>query len=250
MATKIIYWRIYCNTESQWTYGYLDDTQGTPTTCFTDSSHTVNPDSYQNVSETSLIIPHVKIQEEYIETGGNYRLEGFKMTCPANQVTTKVVTWKTQLSIISSQYVGKSEWEGCIVDAIVGPETIVGTITGNVASGIAIIPVSLTVIQNAVIGYEFLINSDLIGEICSIDSVNSTVTIGTNTTTSYTSGALAKLQNRTIKNYEMSPTNLLYTLGVNTVGGSPLAPNTPVHVIFNNTTNNEIIFRFQVEYLY
>jgi hypothetical protein len=250
MATKIIYWRIYCETEGIWTYGYLDDTQGTPTTCFTNTSHTVNPNSYQDMTTTSLTVPEVKLAEELVKTGGNYRAESFKFTCPANQVTVYTVSWKFQLSVISSSYVGKSAWEGCKVDAIVGPDTVVGTITDDVASGVSVIPVSLTVIQNAQVGYEFFIGSDLIGEIISINSNALTVTLSDNTITTYTSGAYAKLQTRAIKNYEICGGPLLYTFGVNVLGGSPLAPNTDVNVVFNNVTNSSIDFRFQVEYLY
>jgi hypothetical protein len=250
MATKIVYWRIYCNTEDCWTYGYLDDIQGTPSTCFTDACHTVNENSQQAVSETYLTVPEVRIAEEHVKTGGNYRCEGFKMTCPANETTTKIVSWKTERSIISSNYIGKKEWEGCVVNAIVSPETIVGIITADIASDVSVIPVSLTVMQNTQVGFELFINSDLIGEVYAMDYENNTVTLDTNTTTSYTAYSYVKIQTRSIKNYEIPATNQLHSFGVNTIGGSALPANTVVHVVFQNTTNAEIIFRFHVEYYY
>lgn len=49
-----ITWRIYCITEGDWTSGTLLDTAGTPTTCFNDAEHQVNPNSVQIVEQVSI----------------------------------------------------------------------------------------------------------------------------------------------------------------------------------------------------
>ena len=47
------YWRIYCITESLWSYGYL---ASTPTVCFNNNTHTVNSGSTQELQEASSTI--------------------------------------------------------------------------------------------------------------------------------------------------------------------------------------------------
>ncbi len=39
---KVIKWKVYCSTELQDVYGYLNAESGTPTKCFNNSSHTIS----------------------------------------------------------------------------------------------------------------------------------------------------------------------------------------------------------------
>lgn len=248
MATKIIHWRIYCETEQDWTYGYLDDTQGTPSTCFTDTEHIVNGNSQQQMNETSLTIPKFRIAEESIETGGSYKMEGFKLTCPANQVSSKTVSWSIPVSVLATHFISQESYEGCIVETIVSPETTIGVLTANIDSGVSVLPASTTVIQYASVGCEIFINSDLIGEVTSVNA--DTITLNANTTTNYTAYSYIKMQYRVLKNYELSALTSKVDLGVTTIGGSYIPSGTLIKVLFNNTTNSSITFRFGFEYLY
>jgi hypothetical protein len=56
MPNTVIKWRIYCTTENEWTEGWLNEGDPEPTTCFTDSGHTVNSNSVQQVDSVSEII--------------------------------------------------------------------------------------------------------------------------------------------------------------------------------------------------
>lgn len=250
MATKIIYWRIYCETEQEWTYGYLDDTQGTPSTCFTNTEHTVNGSSYQQLSETSLVIPKFRIAEESTETGGSYKMEGFKLECPANQVSSKIVSWDIPVSVLATHFISQTSYEGCVVETIVSPETTIGILTANIDSGVSVLPVSATVIQYATVGCEVLVNSDLIGDLVSVNANDNTITVNANTTTNYTAYSYIKIQFRALKNYELSAFTSKIDLGVTTIGGSYLPSGTLIKILFNNTTGSSITFRFGFEYLY
>lgn len=61
MPTTVIRWRIYCTTENAWTDGWRNETDGEPTGCFTDSGHTVNSNSIQQLERVSDIIESSKI---------------------------------------------------------------------------------------------------------------------------------------------------------------------------------------------
>ena len=95
-----------------------------------------------------------------------------------------------------------------------------------------------------------LINSDLIGELISIDTNNNTITVSANTESNYSAYSYVKIQYRALKNYELSALTDKIDLGVTTIGGSYLPSETIVKVLFNNTTNSSITFRFGFEYLY
>ena len=56
--TTVNKWRIYCNTESAWTEGWLEEGASAPTTCFNDSGHSVNlssPQIIDVVSENTVV---------------------------------------------------------------------------------------------------------------------------------------------------------------------------------------------------
>lgn len=248
--TIVINWRIYCITEGKWTYGYLDDTQGTPTTCFSDTGHQVNGNSQQQVSVISSAVTNMKLLEESTPTGGNFRCQGYKLTCPAGQTSIHTIFWKYPISVMGSFFTSKSIWEGCILDTIVAPDTIVGTLTANVGIGIDVLPVSLSTLQYIQVGYELKINSDLIGQIVYIDANALTVSVDMVTVKSYTSGDLVKFQVRTIKDFEFSGNDERHIIGNSKVGGKYLPTGITANILFNNTTDSSIDFRYEVEYLF
>jgi hypothetical protein len=51
---SITSWRIYCNTESDWSAGESDTSLGPPTTCYNNAEHEINPDSVQEESVTYI----------------------------------------------------------------------------------------------------------------------------------------------------------------------------------------------------
>jgi hypothetical protein len=248
--TSITHYRIYCNTESEWSYGYLATADGEPTACFNDIAHTVNANSVQPLEVISNETIKVKIQEEYVPTGGNFRCEGKKFTIAANTTTSQTVSWPYNISVLQSFFTSTAEQEGNILDVVTGPATVVGTLTSSIASGVTVLPVSLTVIQNMNLGYEVLIGSDLLGEVISIDENALTLTIGTATGSAYTEGAYVKLQVINIKNFEITGESHRVAIGASKTGGKHLPANLPVKLTYQNNTNTEIVFRYQIEYLY
>lgn len=254
--TILTKYRIYCNTESAWTEGWRDDTQGAPTQCFTDTGHSVNTSSVQeqeiiDVSNSRVTIEEENVPENETAVTGKFKCQGFAMSVPALTTQTLTVNWSFPISVMEIFFASKTENEGDVINTIVGPNTIVGTLTSNVANGDTTFDVALTVIQNAKIGYELLLDSTLIGQVTAIDSNGLTVTVDTATTTTYTSGQLVSIQVRTIKDVTCSGLEDRYTVGSSKVGGMYLKANTDVDVIYENKhatdTHN---FRFEVEFVY
>jgi hypothetical protein len=56
MPTTVIEWRVYCTTDSKWTSGWLNETDGPPTECFENNTHTVNESSVQELDRITDVI--------------------------------------------------------------------------------------------------------------------------------------------------------------------------------------------------
>ena len=250
MIQDIIYWRIFCTTEGIWTYGYLDESAGAPTTCFTDTGHAVNGASQQEITRVENSVSKVKIQEESVETGGHFRCEGKKITAIAGQTTCQIVSWPYPISVLQSFFITDGTHEGDVIDVTIGPNTTIGSITENVAVDDTVVNVSLTVVQNISLGYDFIINSDNLGKVTEIDPNALTITIDSGSTNSYTSGDSVKTQVSSIEALELDSISERYTIGGSKTGGKYLPANTNVEVCYTNNGVSDITFRYQIEYLY
>ena len=248
--TVINEWRIFCETEGIWTYGHLAADSGIPTTCFTDTAHTVNTNSIQIVDTVDNSAIRAKIVEETIETGGYFRCEGHKFTIAAGTTDSHMISWPYPISVLESYFTCGTNQEGDVINVVTGPDTIVGTITANVAISDTVIPVSLTVVQNAQVGWDFKIGSDNLGYIIGIDANALTITLATPVTSTYTSGDYAKIEVPGIRDLEIGPAAFRYQIGASKTGGKYLPANTNVKVSYTNNGVNPITFRYQLEYLY
>jgi hypothetical protein len=247
--TSITYWRIYCTTEDEWTYGYRDTSTGAPTECFTNCSHTINENSVQELSVIDHSVQTVTVQEEATPTGGNFRCEGKKFTIPANTITSSSISWPYNITVLETFFTGKTAQLGNELSVIVAPETTVGILRESVSSGATVLPVSLTVIQNINVGYELFIGSTNLGEIISKDDNALTVTLLSTIGTGYSANSLVKMQVVNIKNLEITNTGR-YTIGRSKIGGKHLPANVPVKLVYTNNTNTEVVFNYEIEYLY
>jgi len=253
--TILIKYRIYCTVENVWTEGWRSDSQGEPIQCFTNTEHTVNANSVQIVETINTIESIVRIKEEYSiageqDTNGQFCCEAFEMVIPANSTVIKSIAWQYPISVLEPFFMAISTHDGNILNSISGPNTIVGTLTENVATNATIFDVSPTVIQYAIIGFQLLLNGNVIGCISNIDSVNSRITVTGGATTNYSSGAYVGIQKHNIKNYKFRGSNCRVSFGSSKIGGSYLKKNIVTQVIYQNLTNDEKTFNFEVEYLY
>lgn len=60
-------WRIFCLTDSKWTYGW---SESSPTTCFENNSHSVNLSSQKIETEGSLNGSSVRIEDNVLKVNG------------------------------------------------------------------------------------------------------------------------------------------------------------------------------------
>ena len=251
--TIITKYRIYCTTESAWTEGWMESA---PTLCFTDTGHTVNSNSVQVLEVIDTAASKVVIEEENvplneIATNGKFKCKGFTFDIAPLTTDSLTVSWPFPISVMESFFTAKAEMNGDILNCTVGENTIVGTLTSNVANGDTTFDVALTVVQNAKIGYNLRLNGTLIGIIIAIDLNAQTITVDTGTTTTYTSGQTVGIETNTIENFHICGIDKRISIGSSKVGGMYLKANTNVKVQYENKHATDTkTFCFEVEYIY
>lgn len=243
---ELVEWRVFCFTEDKWVSKWLYSTD-TPSSCFNDATHAFNNESFQITKKTA--ISTVRLLEEEIKTGGFFRSEGFAMTIPANDTRDLFVSWPYPVGVLDCNIQTTEADIGNTVEGVVGPNSIMGVLTSDVQISASVLPVSATVITNANLGLECLLDGEYVGEIVGIDIILGTITVEPPLSRSFVAGALVGGQRRIIKNF-----NLGYTqgcaIGSSKIGASYIPVGVSTRVSYYNNTAQEKTFNFNIEYLY
>jgi len=194
-------------------------------------------------------VKEMTIKEETIKTGGNFQAQTFTIDVASGTGWYETdISFPIPISLLSASYVGNDEIVGDEAQFLVARNTITGVITTTVSSGIEI-DVSQTVADNAKIGYYITIDSEDLGRVVSIDSVNNKLTMENSITTTHTAGSYVK---QTVK---MAPRivfgdNGVMIIGESKIGGSYISPGRLITARYNNISGGSKKFNFTIEYLY
>jgi hypothetical protein len=129
--TTIIKYRLWCTTDSKYEYVLReDDTE--PTMCPTDTAHAINK------SRTSVYRTYefnkVKIQEEVIDTGGNFCATTLNITATKNNISSGEILFPFPISALAVEFVAEEIHRGDTVNLIVGENTPIGVILVSVTA--------------------------------------------------------------------------------------------------------------------
>ena len=249
-------YRIKCITDAKNEYtGYLSEDLAPPTTCPTNTAHTIDSGSVVIVDTISKNV--VKIQEESTETGGNYGTESIVLlgeTGP-NVTTEKDTSWPFPISVLDIQYVSTAQNEGDEIDLSVGPNTIVGYLTADGATGATGLSVSQTVMDNSMIGYYIdLFNgasTESLGRITSMDKVNNKIYCENTPSQSWSSASPTYVRQTVyiIHDYTIGPPQR-YPIGGGKIGGSYVPTGTIIRAHYHNKSDTPKTLTATIEYLY
>ena len=187
-ATTVYYWRVWCNTENNWVYGWSETE---PVICpnTTGPAHSINTSSISEFGELSDTL--IRIQEESIPTGHHYKAETLKLNAATGpDVNTQFqLSWPFPISLVSLNFVSTSEHEGDCITMELPSNLLIGALTQNISINDTIINVTQDVTDNVDLGYYLTLNdgtnSESLGRILTIDKINLTVTMENAATTAY-----------------------------------------------------------------
>lgn len=241
MASILNEYEFYCTVHG-WVQVW-SDTQ--PTKCPRNEADVINPDSFMIINSTALNI--VKIAQESISTGGNYKCRGYSFTALANQTTTYSFSWPFRITISCAYIQTDTSQLGDVLEVIIAPKTIVGAVTAPVTSGTNSFTVSDTVLQHIMIGYELFIANEFLGEIVTI--VGSVVTTVNNVAADYNPGSLVAFQIKLVDSYILGnpPGNIL---GSVEIAGKSIPPGIAAHVNYINNSSTVKTCSLHLQYLY
>lgn len=241
--SALVKWKIFCNTENNWTDGWLSKTQGSPTVCFNDNSHDIDSTSSKFLDTTE-----VSIKREDTLTGGNYNCQGYSVEILPWETKIIPVSWPFPVNITSVNIQSNDKHLGDVVNAVVNPKALAGVSTSECILGDNTIFVNSTVLDNAKIGYDLWIEDELVGRIIKVDMLNSSVTLESSLLQGYPIGAYIYMEIRIIREF-----NLGYRNGNNfgTFNGNKYIPADIVtKIIYKNNHQTFKTFCFSIEYLF
>lgn len=141
MSTTVNKYRVFCTTDAKFEYIWAETE---PTTCPTNTTHTINSTktSIVDTSDSSV----VTVKEESTSTGGHFSCETFKVTAEANSTGTYSTSWPIPISALVITFVTAESHRGNFVDVVLGKNTIIGAIAASVS------PASAWTAQNYTVG--------------------------------------------------------------------------------------------------
>ena len=256
---EIIKWKIYCDTEQQYTYGYLDYLTP-PTKCFHNDEHIISthPILVERISNNN-----VKIQEEFVKTGGNIQLDSHTFDIPAG--TTGDITYFEEryphpINMISLTIYPRDENVGDSLAADVGHHTTIGFLTENIAQGITGgvtgFGVSQTVIDNINIGYHVTLTTGVtsceLGRCVMKNKQTNTISTEFATNTDYFAHTPTYVQQTVemIRNFDFAGNTAPVHIGADKIGSSYVPTNVCGRIRYTNNDGQAKKCTFMMEYLY
>lgn len=218
--TTVYKYRVFCATDAKFEYVW-GETE--PTTCPTNSSHTINSTKTSIVDTCESNV--VTVREESTATGGRFGCTTLKVSAAANSAGTVFYSYPYAISALVITFISAESHRGNFLDLAISKDTITGILTSNISSA------SAWTSQNYVVGQK-VTYTDSIGErvyTCVLNTVSNEVptnktywilgfelsvspTVVQNTLTGYyiklTNGSTIDNMGRVI--YKNSTTNKIY----------------------------------------
>jgi hypothetical protein len=123
-------YRIYCNTESAWSTGYGTTS---PTVCYNNNTHEVNPNSIQLLSSTEISM--VTINENSSQTGGHFQTSNITINALANSTSSATFRLSCNSTALICKFCTSADHTGDVLNMVAGyDDTITGALTVSTVS--------------------------------------------------------------------------------------------------------------------
>ena len=201
----------------------------------------------------------VVIEEESPDkhTGRHYQSQSFEIAADAtNGWKETTISFPYAISLLSAEWINKTENEGDEVEFLVGEDTIVGAITSDVSATDTVINVQKSVVNNVYVGAYIKLTeggtTDNVGRILSIDKSAKQITIETATTNAFTAAGptYVKMTVKIVPHLILVGNNVPMSIGESKIGASYIPANAVLKARYNNISAIEKTFSFVLEYLY
>lgn len=249
MSDLIIYkWSLWCIAEQAVKYVWSDTK---PQVCPTDHAHEIDPETPSIMDQMSQNI--VKIKEESIVTGGNFKCETRKINVPANTSNFMDISFKYPISVYNFGFNIKDINEGDMIEVHIAPNTLIGIFITDSLVGSDKVNVSSTVMAHIMLGYHIntMMDDKIIdlGFVIAIDKDKSELTLSQTLSENIFTKMPVFMTIKVIENYEIGPAGS-YIIGEGKIGGFSIPANTVIRVIYNNLSDvdKKAVAKFEYSY--
>jgi len=122
-------YRVKCSTDNKFEYWVLDAATAVPTTCPTNTAHTI--DTSQTVIVDTIEDAQITIKEEGTKTGGYFKLDMLKTVALANTSTTTIFSFPYPINVLSAYLISEEVHRGDVMCWTINPNTTVGALTAS-----------------------------------------------------------------------------------------------------------------------
>ena len=203
------------------------------------------------------------IEDRTFATEGTFQGCMWEWTIPsgtAGDVTKLTATQETNsqpikfpfpISMLFASWSCTSDNDGDEGVFVAGEDTIVGTITSDIAVDDVTFAVSSTVTANVAKGTLIKIDSEQFGRAIAKSVGNGTITVETAATSTHTTGAYVKVTKEIARRiyFEAATGGCRFSFGGNRVGGSLLPANVECNLYYKNNGTASKKFRLYIEYV-
>lgn len=197
----------------------------------------------------------IQIDEEtgVDKTGGHYKAQGFQHDFPPG-LSSFVFQIPYPIALLAAEFNGHSSNSGDSFSFSIGENTVIGSLTSDVAVNDTVINVSSTVISNISVGRYLKLDDGINNDeslVIGVDEENSTVTLNDQVLNSYLASTptYCKMNIKMVENLELD-NGVRYELGTSKIGGSYIPANTNFTLHYNNVGGSNVRFKPILEYLY
>lgn len=233
--TQSIYkYKIYCITESAYITGWSSTS---PTTCFNNTTHSVNTNSVQTIDivENS----QVKIKEDNLVIPRNYSMKSIVFN-NVEALTSQDQYFKFEIptSMYSFSFIADDTNKGDYLSISANSDTVLGLIGANISPGARTLVAPAALLLYGYLGFNLVLtdgtNTDDIGIITIINKITGVVTFNIATTHSFSStNTLVKMSYYSLKNYQIGAPGR-YPFSEDIVGGTSIPIGTNVKFTYTN----------------
>ncbi len=246
--SAIYKYKFYCDTESAFVYTW---SRTEPTVCPNNNTHSVDLSNVSILDTVSSNI--VDINQEVIDTGGNYRAQSGVITAGSLETTQQTLTWQYTITVMNFSLNTDENADNCKFEAVCAENTIIGALTQNASINDTVLHVSPTVVQNVKIGYKVCLFNG-VTQTCVGECVNvgvDTITIDSPLVDNHSAGVYVQMSIIMVKDFH-TISNKSHDLAKKTVKGSTIFPGIAMTVRYtnNNTGGNVSKLQYTYEYLY
>lgn len=211
--------------------------------------------AHDGIPDASDAVQKVKLVEELIETDGSYTPYAFYISTSLAEVVTKTVSFPFAINIMSGEYEIVAANKDDFVSLIIGEDTVIGQITGNVVADDDVITVDDDVLAKVAKGYCIKLadgtNTDTLDRIISVDKVAKTIKMETGAVNAFNVSTPTDVQ-MTVKlldNIRLGHPGRV-PFGEDKIGGSYVPANTVIKALYDSKAAAAKTFYPLFKYLY